>query len=447
MSGKLTTMEVIRRIREIHGDTYDLSKIEYVNRRTKVEVICKTHGSFTTRCEQLERGQGCPKCGLVSQGEKRRLPSDEFLVKCDNIHGDRYDYSKVDYQGMVNKVVINCTVHGDFEQTPSSHLNGSGCPDCGVISQIEKRRKTTDEFINESKEVHGDLYDYSKVDYIGSGTPITLICNIHGEFHPTPNNHLGGSGCPKCSIIEQHEKQKKTTNEFIRDSIKVHGDRYDYSTVEYFDSKSEVNIRCLVHGYFLQRAGNHQIGQGCPKCSKIEQTEQQRKTTEEFIIEAKEVHGDLYDYSKVEYTSSSKLVIVICKIHGDFNPISNNHLRGSGCPKCKSSKGELIINSLLTDYNIEYYTEYKFKDLIYKSKLKCDFYLLKFNLVIEYNGEQHYQPNEFFGGKKGFDRTVERDKIKKQYCLDNGINYEIIRYDEDIKYRILEILSKYGLPR
>jgi ssDNA-binding Zn-finger/Zn-ribbon topoisomerase 1 len=443
MGTKLTSEEAIKRIKETHGDTYDLSKVVYLNRRTKFEVICKTHGAFNTRLEQLERGQGCPECGLVSQGEKRRLTSLEFIARCVEVHGGRYNYSKVNYQGMASKVVIVCLEHGEFEQTPSSHLSGSGCPYCGFASQVEKRRLPLEDFISRSLNAHGDRYDYTNVDYLNSSTEVLIGCSVHGIFHQRPDFHMRGSGCPKCSIIEQHNEQRKTTEDFISDSVLIHGERYDYSNVEYLDSKTEVFITCKIHGEFSQIANNHQRGQGCPKCSLIEQANDRRFTNEDFVALAREVHGDLYDYSKVEYKSSSIEIIVICRTHGQFTPIPNNHLRGSGCPKCKSSKGELEINTILKNYNVEYFTEYKFKDLVYRSNLKCDFYLPTMNLVIEYNGEQHYQPNEFFGGMKGFIKTVERDRIKKQYCEDNGINYEVIRYDEEIKDRILEILSKY----
>ena len=239
------------------------------------------------------------------------------------------------------------------------------------------------------------------------------------------------------------EKRRLPTEDFISRSIQVHGNRYDYFNVEYVNSSTEVEIGCSVHGKFYQQPQYHMNGSGCPKCSVIEQHEKQKKSINDFISDSIKIHGDLYDYSMVEYIDSKTPIIVVCNIHGEFYPTPNNHLRGSGCPKCKSSKGELDINRYLTNQNIEYYIEYKFEDLIYISNLKCDFYLPKLNLVIEYNGEQHYKPNDFFGGENGFQKTIERDKIKKQYCIDNGINFEIIRYDEDTEQRLKEIIFKY----
>ena len=237
MGRKLTTLDIVQRILQIHGDKYDLSRLVYVNRRTKVEILCKEHGSWKTTTEQLFRGQGCPQCGLVLQGEKRRLSQEEFLTKCNEVHGNQYDYSKVDYQGMVTKVVVVCSEHGDFEQTPSSHLNGSGCPQCGLISQIEKRKLPLEDFISRSIYVHGNRYNYSNVEYVNNSIEVEIECSIHGIFHQRPDFHMRGSGCPKCSIIEVHQKQKKSQDDFIIDCIEVHGDRYDYSKVEYVDSK------------------------------------------------------------------------------------------------------------------------------------------------------------------------------------------------------------------
>ena len=334
----------------------------YVNRRTKVEIICKEHGGFLTRSEQLERGQGCPQCGLISQGEKRRLPNEEFLNKCIDIHGNKYDYSKVDYQGMINKVVIGCSEHGDFEQTPSSHLNGSGCPHCGFISQMENRRLPTEDFTTRSIKIHGNKYDYSKVDYINNSTEVEIVCPKHGMFFQQPQYHMNGSGCPKCSIIEQHEKQKKSINDFIRDSIKVHGDLYDYSKVDFIDTKSKV--------------------------------------------------------------------IIICKKHGEFLQSPNNHERGNGCPNCNSSKGELFISQYLKEYNIEFIQQHTFDGLKLKRNLKCDFFLPNHNVVIEYNGIQHYESREQFGGEKGLKRTQKSDKLKRDYCIENGICLLEVKYDD-----------------
>ena len=147
---------------------------------------------------------------------------------------------------MINKVVIVCSEHGDFEQTPSSYINGSGCSQCGLNSQKEKRRLPKEDFISRSIQVHRNRYDYSKVEYVNSSTEVEIGCSVHGVFSQKPDFHMRGSGCSKCSIIELHEKQKKSIDDFISDSVKVHGDLYDYSMVEYVDTKSQVMVVRIV---------------------------------------------------------------------------------------------------------------------------------------------------------------------------------------------------------
>ena len=245
-----------------------------------------------------------------------KLTTEKFIQKAREVHGDKYDYSKVDYKSSQTKVTIVCSVHGDFEQKPNNHLLGKGCPRCGGNNKL-----TTKEFIERSKEVHGDKYDYSKVNYKNANKKVIIWCPIHGDFEQKPNNHLQGQGCPKCS-----NNVKLTTEEFIKKAKKFHGDKYDYSKVEYKSSQTKVTITCSIHGDFEQKPNNHLQGQGCPRCSVI--------TTEDFIKRSIEIHGNTYDYSKVEYKGSKTKVTIICPIHEEFEQIPNNHLQGQGCPRC-----------------------------------------------------------------------------------------------------------------
>ena len=163
------------------------------------------------------------------------------------------------------------------------------------------KKKTKEEFIKEARELHGDKYDYSKVEYIGALKKVCIICPEHGKFWQEASGHLKGQGCPKCS-----GKYIPTIEEWIEKARKVHGDKYDYSKVKYIDSKSKVCIICPIHGGFEQTPHNHLGGQGCPTCGKC------IPTKEEWIAEARKVHGDKYDYSKVDYVNSRTKVCIIC---------------------------------------------------------------------------------------------------------------------------------------
>ena len=197
MPKKKTKEEFIASAREVHGDKYDYSKVEYVCALTKVCIICPEHGDFWQEANSHLRGQGCPKCKY----EKQSSSTEEFIQKAHKVHGDKYDYSKVEYDGYKTKVCIICPKHGEFWQTPNSHLNGNGCPKC----KGEKQTCTTDEFIAKAKKIHGDKYDYSKVEYVNNHTKVCIICPEHGEFWQIPSSHLQGKGCPKCGI-ENHRK-------------------------------------------------------------------------------------------------------------------------------------------------------------------------------------------------------------------------------------------------
>jgi hypothetical protein len=432
---KITTKTFIENSRIIHGNKYDYSKVNYINNKINVEIICNTHGSFRQIPSSHLGKRGCPSCS----GNKK-ITTKTFIEKSRLIHGDKYDYSKVNYVNGKTNVTVICKIHGEFYPRPGNHTNSkSGCPKCSIIKQSQTQTKTTEQFIKDSIKVHGNRYDYSKVNYVRSSINVSIICKTHGDFLQTPNTHLKSeTGCPKCSIIEQHEKQKKTTEEFIKDSIKVHGDRYDYSKVNYIDSNTKVNIVCKTHGLFNTDPVNHVYSEsGCPEC-KIDTL---TKSTEEFIKESIEIHGDLYDYSKVNYVKHDENVIIICKKHGEFLQKPKGHTGGGGCQTCSYSKGEKEIVKYLKKHKINYIPQKSFDDLKYKYKLRVDFYIPTQEIVIEYNGEQHYKPNEFFGGEKGFKESMKRDKLKEIYCKKNNIIFEIIRYDEDVISRMNQIFK------
>lgn len=231
---------------------------------------------------------------------------------------------------------------------------------------------------------------------------------------------------------------KKTKEQFIKDAMKVHGDRYDYSLVVYKGNKEKVKIICEEHGVFEQRPSNHiLIKNGCPICAN-----NQRLTKEQFVNKAKKIHGDIYDYSKVNYINVSNKVIIICPKHGEFEQSVTNHIHNkNGCPKCKLSTGETKVMRFLEKHKIEYSPQKRFKQCKNKGMLPFDFYLPGKNICIEFQGKQHYKMEKFFGGEEGFKLIKINDKIKKEFCKKNGIKLIRIKYNKNIK----EILIKHLL--
>lgn len=261
MSKKLTTEEFIRRAKKVHGDKYDYSKTIYVDWDTPVTITCPIHGDFKQKVGNHLYGKGCKQCGVKKCSTKRLLNTDEFIKKAKEIHGDKYDYSKVEYVNTQTKVCIICPEHGEFWQKPNKHLSAKqGCPKCAGVC------KTTEDFICKAKKVHGERYDYSKVQYVNNVTPICIICSEHGEFWQTPAAHLSGCGCVRC-VRNVYNKDV-----YIEMCKNVHNNKYDYSKLEYTGLLNKVCIICPEHGEFWQRANHHLHGVGCPRCftSKME---------------------------------------------------------------------------------------------------------------------------------------------------------------------------------
>ena len=327
----------------------------------------------------------------------RKLTKKEVLERFKRVHGDKYDYSLVDYKGGHTNVKIICTKdgHGVFTQRPSKHFRGQGCPDCGIIKRVNSTRKNTEQFIEESKLVHEDEYNYSLVRYVDDSTKVKIICKKdgHGVFTQTPSNHLRGQGCPDCGIIKSNFTRTKSTGYFIKQSKEVHPDKnYGYEKVIYVESNKKVIIVCPIHGDFSKTPKNHLKGQGCPICGDLEGREKSKLTIDEFIERSKVPHGNFYGYEKVEYEKTEIEVIIVCPVHGDFPQTPNNHIQGKGCPKC-TNKREGRIAIILNEIGVVH-RNHRITNRFF------DFYLPEYNLIIERDGEQHYFNTFRFRGKR-----------------------------------------------
>jgi len=221
----------------------------------------------------------------------------------------------------------------------------------------------------------------------------------------------------------------------LKDQKKIHGDRYDYSLVDYVGIHQNIKIICSKHGIFQQLPNNHLKGLGCAKCSNIK-----RKTKEEFIVNSNDVHENKYDYSLAEYKNNRTKVKIICPIHGVFEQCPDAHInQNQGCPKCKRSKGEEYVEKFLIKNNINFITQKTFDRCIDVIKLHFDFYLPDYNICIEYDGKQHYHVVQRFGGENGFIDRVKKDKIKNDYCTANNIELFRIRYNDVIYDKLILI--------
>ncbi len=328
MVKRLTTEEFIERSKAVHGDRFCYSKVKYVNQYAKVLIICSEHGEYWQEPRHHMTGSCCPKC---SGGV--RFTQDYFLELAVRKHGNKYDYDKVEYVDIKTKVLIVCPKHGDFTQDPDSHIKGVGCPKCGREKTANALRSSTKEFIEHAKKVHGDKYNYDKVEYIGNHEKVIITCLKHKDFPQAPSGHLGGYGCPKCANEYTANLQRSSAEEFIKKAKKIHGNEYNYDKVEYVTTHSDVIITCIEHGDFPQAPSGHLSGHGCPVCSG-----NLKLTTEEFITKAMDKHGNKYNYKKVEYINAKSKVIIICDDHNEFLQMPDHHVRGEGCPTCGFNK-------------------------------------------------------------------------------------------------------------
>jgi len=363
MPKRLTQEEFIERANKINSRGYDLSHIKYTGSMNKIDVLCQKHGMFHPIACQFLNGTICKKC----RDEEQRMPLEEFIERSNKIHKNKYNYSLVDYQGVFKKIKIICPIHGTFEQLPSNHLLGYGCKECGT----EVNKLTQEEFIERSNKIHNNKYDYSLVDYVNCRTKVKIICKRCDKiFEMAPQDHLDNHGCSTCEHIVGSSKNKN----------------------------------CI---------GDKEL----------------------FIKKAKAVHGDKYDYSFVEYINRKTPVKIVCPEHGEFWQKPRNHTKGYGCRRCKQSMHERIVNKWLYDNKIVNEYEKYYPDLKDILPLSYDFYLPDYNLLIECNGRQHYEPVQFNGktieeAKEDFEIQKRHDKLKEEYARSNKINLLIIGYKE-----------------
>lgn len=490
----------LQRAREVHGDKYDYSKSIYTTTDIPLVVICRIHGDFlVTPHNHIANKNGCKQCGVIRRSAARTRSPKEFIAEARKVHGDKYSYDKVVYRKSVERVIITCSFHGDFEQKPVSHLQGRGCPACGGSLLM-----SNDQFVEKAKQIHGDRFDYSKVQYLNSTTQVVIVCKEHGEFLQTPASHLQGSGCSACSGVKRHEQA-----DFLRLAVAVHGTKYDYSRTRYKSAAGKVTIICPKHGSFTQRAGQHLVGRGCdkcggtakltrdefveaankkyggkydytkvgdfknskdkveivchvhgvfrqspnchlreesvgcPECGQLSSSDKRRLGRDKFIKRAIAKHGVKYSYDKVAYKHMHAKVTIICHKHGDFSQLAHTHLRGSGCPICQESSGERDVRQYLEAHHIAHVQEKYVKGLG-----RFDFIVKKGGSVgfIEFQGHQHYFPVDF-GSKTKYARmkilikNLARDHRKKAWCDQRGYDYLAIPYWD--RGRVKEILDKF----
>ena len=418
----------LARVRVVHGKTNDYSKADYRDAKSKIEIICKKHGSFMQEASSHLQGIGCPKCSFGKRGKAHRSKAAEsFVAKARRVHGEKYGYSEVKYVRAVKKVRIVCRKHGIFMQTPNGHLDGRGCPKCGVETLRAKFTQDKAQFVRNARKIHGRKYSYTG-KYSNNKTSIRIRCPEHGEFDQAPANHLSGQGCPLCGMDKLKGIHLLTHKEFLEKAREIHGRKFTYPE-RYKKASQKIGIRCPKHGIFKQTPNSHLGGNGCRFCQAEAAAERVRLSHDEFLAKAIKVHGKKFEYPE-EYHAAIVPIRIICPMHGQFRQSPNKHLSGQGCPRCIESLGERQISRILERMGIQFSAQQKFSDCIDRRQLRFDFWLPDHKTLIEFDGPQHFEPTSYFGGDIHFEATTRRDRIKTLYAKSKGLRLIRIKYSE-----------------
>lgn len=368
------------------------------------------------------------------------IKTKKYIQKAKLVHGDKFNYGLVNYKNSKSKIKIKCnTCDKILEQEANSHLRGNGCKFC----KNKKQTYTKEKFIKRAINKYGDLYDYKDSVYISFKKPIRIYCKKCKEyFFKSPKYHLNGRDCPVCAKNRFKKQFSSTTEIFIQKIEKRFPNKFILDKVEYVNHKTKIKIGCKYHGYFYITPNNLLSGKGCAKCGYERSRKASLKTTNYFIKKSKMIHGDKYKYDKSKYTRAKDLIIITCPEHGDFKQKAISHMIGKGCPRCNDSKGERKISLFLTKNNIKFIREYRLSNY----KYKYDFYLPELNMLIEYDGEQHFKPMRFVENNNDRLKYIQRnDEIKNELARNNGYILLRIKYTDydNVEQIVIKTIKRY----
>ena len=368
----------------------------------------------------------------------RKLTNEEFLEKVKSIHGNDYILLSC-YDGAKSKInVIHKVCGSEFETTPNNLYNG-GCKKCGLKNMKKKQRKTNEKFISEVLKYGNREYETLE-GYINNTTKIKMLHKECGyEYYVTPRDFLSGRRCPGCKTARVAKKNTLTHNEFL-ESIFHRLDEYELLS-EYKNARTKILVRHINCGKVYKVTPSHfKNGRSCPSCKSEVISLKLRKKQSLFEKEMNEIHGDIKILG--EYVNQKTKIDcrhTLCNY--EFKATPDSLLSGSGCPQCKESRGEREIRNFLESKGVKYEREKTFDDCRYIQKLRFDFAVYlngDLSFLIEYQGVQHYEPKEFFGGVEEFKLRVKRDNIKRDFAKNNRIKLVEIKYNQSV----VEVLKK-----
>lgn len=439
----MDTKEFIKKAKKIHGKKFDYSKSEYTGYNALICVICPKHGERFPSASNHLAGHGCREC---QNEEKIERNGKKFFKLAKKLHGNSLDFSNSVYKGSKKEIIVRCPIHGDFPTTPDSLKQGCGCTKCGRKKAAKKKSSGKDNFVKKAESIHGKgTYDYSLVKYINSKTKVDILCRIHGKFSQRPEQHTRGQGCPKCGHEKSNEAKKLSPRDIIIRGRNKFGDKFSYNFEGYSSTKDDMQLQCNTCGHnFKQTPTDHfNCEEPCPVCG------DRFLDVEVFLRRAEKVHKGKFTYPNLTFKYAKDKITVVCPEHGEFFPTVDNHLNGTGCPSCvemTNSRGAKRIEAYLKANAIKFEKEKKFSSLKNtKGKvapLEFDFFLIDLDILLEFDGRQHFEPVDIFGGEEGFKRLQENDRQKNTWVKNSPYKLIRIRHDheEDIEIILDELL-------
>jgi len=312
----------------------------------------------------------------------------KFITKAQELYPE-YNYDKtVCGRNLQFRVTVTCSEHGDFMVVPKTHLRGgSGCPECGKAKRIASRLSNTTEFISKARIIYGDKYDYSKVVYVNSATPVIIVCPEHGEYLKTPGNHLNNhQGCPICGNLNGANKNTMPQDVFLNRVKEIHPEKYDLTETEYHKINQPVEVRCIEHNLIFDTVASNLLSgvECCPECAKRKHQlyiDTQRIDWQTFLDDSTDMHHDKYAYEVPDrFELQSTILNIKCPTHGWFTQAATDHRTGRGCPSCGDAKSaaskrkslEKFIEQAVEVHGDKFdYSHVHYRNNNYPIKLRC----------------------------------------------------------------------------
>lgn len=399
----------VEKASSIHGDKFDYTNTEFRLNNNKINIKCKKHNIefYILPSVHLRKNSngGCRMCFE----ENKRKSQDVFIEQARKIHGDKYDYSKVNYIAADKHIIIICKKHGEFLQRPKNHLEGQSCMQCVNDAKrkhnIEYKKYTGKQKEFWLKNMKTKYPNLKFSNFVNPELPCKVICKKHGIRYVSPHSMMRNDGVA-CKYCARNNSVKK--DEYIMKAKAIHGDKYDYSKFDF--SANPATFICKKHGEFKQNRRNHLSTKiPCSKCA----LENKQISKEEFLKRSKDKFGDMYDYSKVDYVDYKTPVEIICPTHGVFKKKPCDHagnrnkkLKNSGgCIYCNSkAKFEIKALHILKRNKLKFIYQFTLKDYSFR----WDFVIPDIRVCIEIDESSHCGSNLY------------RDKIKDLIMESNG---------------------------